>query len=71
MQCKMVFQSRPFEQQVEKAILSEGQASEALAQLAEIMVAPDGVDWHLHGVGIESGETPGETVLRTGTVPCL
>ncbi len=51
-----------------KAILSEGQASEALAQLAEIMVAPDGVDWHLHGVGIESGETPGETVLRTGTV---
>lgn len=28
----------------------------------------DGILWHIHGVGIESGESPGEPVLRAGTV---
>lgn len=28
----------------------------------------DGILWHIHGVGVESGESPGEPLLRAGTV---
>lgn len=50
------------------AIRSAAHFSSELAQFAEVMAAADGVDWHLHGIGIESGETPGEPVLRAGSV---
>lgn len=42
-----------------EAIVQAGSENDGLGDLAEIMASADGVDWHLHGVGIESGETPG------------
>lgn len=42
-----------------EAIVRAGSENEEVRDLAEIMASADGVDWHIHGVGIESGETPG------------
>lgn len=42
-----------------EAIVRAGSENEDVRDLAEIMASSDGVDWHIHGVGIESGETPG------------
>lgn len=45
------------------AILEHGKNHPELAN-----ALADGILWHLHGVGVESGETPGEPVLRKSTV---
>jgi len=37
-------------------------------ELAARMASDSGVNWHIHGIGIESGETPGEDVFRAGAV---
>lgn len=39
----------------------------SLAELAAAMNAQDGIDWHIHGIGIESAENP-EPVLVAGAV---
>lgn len=40
-------------------IAERGQEDPSLADLAAAFNSETGVDWHIHGVGIESGETPG------------
>ena len=50
------------------AVLAAGRADPSLTALSRRMAAEDGILWHIHGVGIESGETPGEPVLRAGSV---
>ncbi len=47
------------------AILEDEHAS---AELKEAMVSDSGVNWHIHGVGIDSGESPAEEVFRAGSV---
>lgn len=40
-------------------LLEAGAGNSDLIDLAQAMASPEGVDWHIHGVGIESGESPG------------
>ncbi len=49
------------------AIASAAAADPGLAALAAAMNAESGVDWHIHGVGIESGESPAGPLVE-GTV---
>lgn len=41
----------------------QGQSSE-LDALIETLTAPTGIYWHIHGVGIESGEAPGNVLVE-------
>ena len=50
-----------------RAIRDQRGQSEELDAVIDIMTADPGVSWHIHGVGIESGETPG-SVLVAGAV---
>ncbi len=50
-----------------KRIAEGGSEDPSLAELALAFNAETGVDWHIHGVGIESGETPGGQ-LEAGVV---
>ena len=50
------------------AIQEAGEADPAVVDLATLLSSPDGVSWHIHGVGIESGESPADGILRAGSV---
>jgi Xaa-Pro aminopeptidase len=51
------------EEAARDAIRTHGGSNPSLAE--ELAT---GILWHIHGVGVESGESPGEPVLRAGTV---
>ncbi|MFT4603497.1 MAG: Xaa-Pro aminopeptidase [Rhodothermales bacterium] len=50
-----------------RRVAERGSEDASIAELALAFNAPSGVDWHIHGVGIESGETPGGQ-LEAGVV---
>lgn len=50
-----------------QAILTQRGVSPEHDALVDMMTSDPGVAWHIHGVGIESGENPGNT-LKQGTV---
>ena len=51
----------------QNGLLAWSQEDPSRRELARQMTGESGVSWHLHGVGIESGETP-QPILRTGSV---
>jgi len=46
------------------AIVARRGQSPDLDEAIDRLTAPDGVIWHIHGVGIESGETPGDLLVE-------
>lgn len=51
-----------------RAIAEAAVRDTALAPVAAVLNGQPGVDWHLHGVGIESGESPGGPLVEGAVI---